>query len=291
MSYTLMPLPVLQFFTLDGTAPLAGGLLYTYQPGTSVPMATYTDDTGSVANPNPVVLDVYGRCTVWLNGTYDMILTDALGNVIWPRKTVVSGDQLQFTSLSVQIAGLSATIAQYAPLLSPIFNGTPQAPTRVASLSDNTIATTAFVHSVVDGNITSQSFPGMVSFFAMNIPPVGWLECDGSAVSRTTYVNLFTAIGVLYGSGNGASTFNLPDLRGVFVRGYDHSAGVDPARVFGTKQLDDFKSHAHTQVLSSTGTYTGAAGTTFGITSSSTGSTGGTETRPVNIALLPCIKY
>lgn len=58
--------------------------------------------------------------------------------------------------------------------------------------------------------------------------PADELECDGSAVSRTTYAALFAAIGDTYGVGDGSTTFNLPDLRGQFLRGYDHGAGTDP---------------------------------------------------------------
>lgn len=56
----------------------------------------------------------------------------------------------------------------------------------------------------------------------------GWLWCDGSTVSRTTYRQLFAAIGTAWGSGDGHSTFNLPDLRGIFVRGVNDGSGRDP---------------------------------------------------------------
>lgn len=65
-------------------------------------------------------------------------------------------------------------------------------------------------------------FPaGMIMAFAGpagNIP-AGWMLCDGSAVSRSTYSNLYNAIGVAWGTGDGTTTFNLPDLRGMFLRG------------------------------------------------------------------------
>lgn len=77
---------------------------------------------------------------------------------------------------------------------------------------------------------------GAVMTFAMQTPPNGWLECNGTAVSRTTYAALFAAIGTTYGAGNGSTTFNLPDLRGEFVRGWDHGRGVDQYRNLGTWQ-------------------------------------------------------
>jgi microcystin-dependent protein len=56
----------------------------------------------------------------------------------------------------------------------------------------------------------------------------GWLLCDGGVVSRTTYADLFAVIGTAFGEGDGTTTFNLPDLRGMFLRGRDAGAGRDP---------------------------------------------------------------
>lgn len=62
---------------------------------------------------------------------------------------------------------------------------------------------------------------------AENIPD-GWMLCDGSAISRSDYANLYAAIGVCWGTGDGATTFNLPDLRGMFLRGVSGESGNDP---------------------------------------------------------------
>lgn len=58
--------------------------------------------------------------------------------------------------------------------------------------------------------------------------PAGWMLCDGTAVSRTEYSNLYNAIGVSWGTGDGTTTFNLPDLRGMFLRGVSGESGIDP---------------------------------------------------------------
>src|SRR6185437_3498433 len=58
--------------------------------------------------------------------------------------------------------------------------------------------------------------------------PSGWLLCDGTAISRTDYASLFSVVGISHGGGNGTTTFNLPDYRGLFIRGEDHGAGRDP---------------------------------------------------------------
>lgn len=146
---------------------------------------------------------------------------------------------------------------------------------------------------------------GTVINVAMQTAPTGYLKADGAAVSRTTYAALFAAIGTTFGAGDGSTTFELPDLRGEFVRGWDDGRGVDGGRVFGSAQADEFESHSHT-LFRNTG---GAGGTTnsvpsyssVGLTGEATGSssygggalaqaTGGAETRPRNIALLACIK-
>lgn len=132
---------------------------------------------------------------------------------------------------------------------------------------------------------------GSVSFFAGTTVPTGWLKCNGAALSRLLYTSLFAQIGYTFG-GSG-DTFNLPDLRGEFIRGYDDGRGIDSGRTFGSFQADDLKSHTHTytryaSLLVQTGSNTPCWSGTSTI---DTGATGGTETRPRNLALMPCIKY
>lgn len=86
---------------------------------------------------------------------------------------------------------------------------------------------------------------GAIQYFAMMAIPAGWLEANGAAVSRTTYANLFATIGTTYGAGNGTTTFNLPDLRGTFIRGFDNGRSLDPGRVFGSTQAADNAPHTH----------------------------------------------
>jgi microcystin-dependent protein len=69
---------------------------------------------------------------------------------------------------------------------------------------------------------------GSVVAFATDIDPAGFILCDGSAVSRIEYAELFAVIGTRHGSGDGSTTFNLPDMRGKFIRGWDNGAGNDP---------------------------------------------------------------
>ena len=75
----------------------------------------------------------------------------------------------------------------------------------------------------------SSTFAGMIAPFAGPVDkiPTGWLLCDGREVSRSEYFNLYNAIGVAWGIGNGSTTFHIPDLRGVFLRGVTGNSGYD----------------------------------------------------------------
>lgn len=135
---------------------------------------------------------------------------------------------------------------------------------------------------------------GTVIHVASAAAPTGFLKANGAAVSRTVYANLYSAIGTTYGPGDGSTTFNLPDLRGEFIRGLDDGRGVDAGRALGSAQGDAFKAHAHavTQAI-----YVGGGGalaaspTNYTPTNIPTNSVGGNETRPRNVALLACIKF
>lgn len=73
--------------------------------------------------------------------------------------------------------------------------------------------------------------PGIIFDYAGSTAPTGFLFCDGSAVSRTTYARLFGVIGTAFGTGDGTSTFNLPDLRGRVAAGRDNMGGTAANRL------------------------------------------------------------
>mgnify|MGYP003300961289 CR=1 FL=1 len=99
---------------------------------------------------------------------------------------------------------------------------------------------------------TVQGVPtGSVFCMAVATVPSGYLECNGAAVSRTTYSVLFAVIGTAYGTGNGSTTFNLPDLRGEFIRGFDNGRGVDSGRSIASSQSSQFGQHNHNVSASS----------------------------------------
>lgn len=137
----------------------------------------------------------------------------------------------------------------------------------------------------------SGTLTGEIKWWPTNTAPSGYLECNGAAVSRTTYAALFGVIGTTAGSGDGTTTFNLPQLRGEFIRGWDNGRGVDSGRALLSSQSGAIEAHTHsysTPTTSGSG-YPGGSGGGFG-GGYTTGSTGGTETRPRNVALMPIIK-
>lgn len=153
--------------------------------------------------------------------------------------------------------------------------------------------TTKLAYNPSTGDLTGQAQVGDVKYTARNTAPAGWLKANGAAVSRTTYAALFAAIGTTYGAGNGSTTFNLPDLRGEFIRGWDDARGADPGRVFGSAQGDELRSHTHAFLGNNANgrfTASGSPGMHADI-ANATSASGGSETRPRNVALLAVIKY
>ncbi|WP_071595807.1 phage tail protein [Anaeromusa acidaminophila] len=145
---------------------------------------------------------------------------------------------------------------------------------------------------------------GTVLYFAASTPPDGFLECDGSVVSSATYPSLTALLGTTYGAYG-----QLPDLRGEFVRGWIHGrsgiTGESGTRLFGTIQLDALQDHDHFGAWFGKDT-TGYRDTTEGVGSPTNGWTSkaseignglhnprartSEETRPRNVAMLPCIR-
>jgi hypothetical protein len=148
--------------------------------------------------------------------------------------------------------------------------------------ADPSVALGAATKQYVDAQASASVVPaGAVMAFYRSTPPTGWIECNGQ--SAAAYPNL-VALGII----------TVPDLRGEFVRGWDNGKGTDPGRALASSQLDEFKSHTHQAKGSDI--LTGASNAFWwdagnsGAATRTTLPTGGSETRPRNIALMYCIK-
>ena len=155
---------------------------------------------------------------------------------------------------------------------------------------------------------------GMIAAFGMAAAPTGWIICNGASVSRTvTYDALFAVIGTTWGSADSAN-FNLPDLRGAFLRGVGTSSVFtqDSTTTLAGVQDDQFQNHRHSIWSSISGaTGTGSGAVNYAATSPGTfqyytynsqmnesnhpqgdgAPRNGTETRPNNIGVTFCIKF
>lgn len=172
----------------------------------------------------------------------------------------------------------------------------------------------SFIYNAGTSGIYNESdefMAGQIAYCAAGVIPSGWLECNGAAISRATYGTLFASIGTNYGAGDGATTFNLPDLRGEFLRGADRGRGVDAGRVIGSAQGDAIRNITgefvgYDKDGDSGGVWKGAFQSLGG--SAGSGGTSGfgetptrfdaslvvptaAENRPRNVALLTIIKY
>ena len=146
--------------------------------------------------------------------------------------------------------------------------------------------------------------PGTIIHYAGRTVPSGWLICNGANVSRTDYAALFAAIGTIYGTGDGVTTFGLPNLNGRFFEGTTYTGSVGTYLSDGLPNITGQfgASKADYQVISgaflNTGYLSGADGKQssaiqFSFTASSSDSTFGRSSgvQPPAIALLPCIKF
>lgn len=165
-----------------------------------------------------------------------------------------------------KLSGVTATTAEFNKLAGLTSS------TAELNILDGVVATTAQINylSNVTSDIQAQinsfaTFPaGAILPYAGSSAPAGWLLCNGQAVSRTTYATLFGISGTAYGSGNGSTTFNVPDLRGRVPAGLDNMGGSAANRLTGTSG---------------------------GVTGSALGNFGGLETHKLTIPQLPAHKH
>jgi len=199
-------------------------------------------------------------------------------------------------------------------------NSTIEVASNVIRVKAQGITASQILNNTITANQINTAFlqainpTGAITMYGGTTAPGGFFICDGSTVSRTTYSDLYAVIGDSFGNGDGSTTFNVPDFRGIFPRGVDSGAGRDPNAAsrtapnpgantgdnVGSYQPDEFRSHSHVEVGSVSfagpgfSTVMGAAtlgSNTPATTIHSTLTTGGSETRPINLYVNFIIKY
>ena len=156
--------------------------------------------------------------------TYDESHAQNLGTIAAKKaQTAIGTFNVEDTSNTTMHPFNDPIIGQYALIIG---NGTGSGPGTEQVVRSNA-ATIDWM-----GNYIGQAMAGIIQMFAGATPPTGWLVCDGSAISRTTYATLFAAIGTTWGAGDGSTTFNIPDLRGRTPIGAGTGSGLT-ARTLG----------------------------------------------------------
>lgn len=192
--------------------------------GGEINTETITGKTGTITNLTATTVKAGTLTADALNGP----LT---GNVTGTAdKAVADGDGNNIVNTYVTKSAVQGELTNYLPLSGGTLTG------------DVDITGDLFVEGAITGNVTGNvtgaatsatndgngnniastylpAVVGVVQAFAGSTTPQGWLLCDGSAVSRKTYASLYACIGTTYGSGNGSTTFNLPNLVDKFVEG------------------------------------------------------------------------
>lgn len=259
--------------------PVSGAKAYFYAPSTTTPKNVYSDAGLTTPHAHPVVADSYGRLPViyFGSGQYKVVLTTSADVAIYTADNIDPSISSGLSSLPIAQGGTGATSAAVA----------------LANLGGATASDVTDLAAEVASVAASSVIVGEVRQFGFTSVPSLWLECNGAAISRTTYSALFAAIGTSYGVGDGTTTFNIPETRGEFIRGFDNARGVDTSRVFGAHQSEMVGPHTHT-VPSFTSGFDAASGKVLtGLNTAGTDPTtavnSGTENRPRNTTFMFCI--
>lgn len=303
-SVTSVALAAPAIFTVTGSPVTTSGTLTLSYSGTALPIANGGTNATSAAT-------AYNNLSP-MTTTGDMEYESAPG--VAARLAIGTANQI------LKVSGGIPTWATFTALTNPMTStgdiiyssdnlGTP------ARLGIGTSGQILEVTAGIPSWVTASAgeVTGVIKMYGGTSIPTGYLQCDGSAISRTTYSSLFAAIATNWGIGDGSTTFNLPDLRGAFVRGVSGTSGADPdassrtavnggnfGNNVGSYQTNQIQTHTHPLAIESNAQGTAANGQyitgqqstdVLGTTSSpsvlvtasnSVASAGGSETRPIN---------
>ena len=194
----LLPNPVPQFCDADGK-PYAGGKLATFVPGTTTSKLTWVEPSGTLENANPITLDAAGRCVMYGDGDYRLVLNDAAGNLIWdqPSSTIVSAAMQPVISAptiedAVEMLGVNDLIAAEASARAAADSA--EAAARTAA--DNAeaaarIASDGDLHTQIADEVARATAAEAAILNGMIIQH-GYGTTDGSGHARVTFTTAYT---------------------------------------------------------------------------------------------------
>lgn len=284
-----------------GVAVSSGGSIV--QISTSPHVHPVADITGTFSSPGKVANNATTATSA--NTPSAIVARDGSGNFTSGTITANLAGNADSATVAAKIPNYSsAPFAATAPTVGSIY-----------------LDTAAHEVKLSDGSQWQSLIPvGSVMPYMGTTSPNGWLLCDGSAISRSSYAALFSVIGTASGSGDGSTTFDLPDMRGMFLRGAAGSLGAsgDPdnssrtaqssggntGNAVGSVQTDQLRLHSHTFTMSSINNFQAPSyiyipggagfGNIFGTqfpAATTIGATGGNESRPKNVYVNYIIKY
>ncbi|WP_434632075.1 phage tail protein [Chromobacterium sp. CV08] len=235
---------------------------------------TLSNSGVTAGNYGQVAVDAKGRVTAARS-----IVQDDLPSLDWSKVTTgkpttlagygiadgASRGDLQ-NALNALVAGAPNSLNTLQGLAAAMNNDPKYYSTVDSKLAGKADKATTFAgYGITDAvgkaDIIAAAPPGLVGYFISASVPAGWLKANGAAVSRTAYAALFSIIGIQFGAGDGSTTFNLPDLRGEFLRGWDDGRGVDNGRALGSAQGSQNLSHNHGGGTGSAGAHNHSAWT------------------------------
>ena len=176
-------------------------------------------------NPNGIQVAKVGAFYVDLNTTslyYKSVGSDAYGWVL--LYSAINSNFLEVDGDGSQLTNLNAS-AINSGTLSVNFGGTGNSALNGVLKGNGTSPVSAATDGV--DFLGPLSSVGLICFYPVPDIPVGWILCDGRSISRAAYSRLFEKIGTLYGEGNGVTTFNIPNLLGYFIRGWDNTRNIN----------------------------------------------------------------
>ncbi len=243
--------------TITGTAneitvTNGGGILAV--PTISLPSAMTM--TGKTLTGGTYISGLFaGQFTGPLTSSLVTITGGTLSNVTITSSTL-SGSGAGITSLTA--ANLTGTISD--AVHGNRAGGTLHAAATTSVNGFMSAADKTKLDSIIGAGSTNPT--GTILMYGGNAAPAGHAECNGQALNRASNAALFAVLGTTYGPGDGVTTFNIPDMRGMFARGWDHGRMVDPARTLGSTQVFGVESHNHAASTGSSGSHTHTGTTT-----------------------------